>query len=121
MLWFVAANNVAGASVVNGIHTRPMWGQFFWFVWQRGNDQRDLCTNFKRQCVGMLILVLRLGLVVSCSGADGSRRSADGLGVGVDNANGVDVAAVIVVAVVGKDGIVIDGVLGVGLHDRSWG
>ena len=89
MLWFVAANDVAGASVVNGIRARRMWGRFFWLVRRRGNDWRDLRTNFERRCAG------------------------------VDDANGVDVAAVVVVAVVGEDGVVIDGVSGVGLRDRG--
>ena len=68
----------------------------------------------------MLVLVLRLGLIVSCGSADGSQRSADGLGAGVDDANGIDVAAIVVVAVIGEDGVVIDGVSGMGLHDQSW-
>ena len=37
VLWFVAANNVADATVVNGVRARPVWGQFFWFVQARSD------------------------------------------------------------------------------------
>ena len=89
---------------------RTRWGRFLWFVRRRGDDRRDLLRDFERRCAGALVLILRLGLVVSCGGADGP-------GAGVDDADGVDVAAVVVVAVVGEDGVVIDGVSGVGLRD----
>ena len=38
VLWFVAVHNVTDAAVVVGVHVRPVWGRFFWFVRRRGDD-----------------------------------------------------------------------------------
>ena len=38
VLWFVAVHDVTDAAVVDGVHMRPVWGQFFWFVWRRSDD-----------------------------------------------------------------------------------
>ena len=99
MLWFVAVYNVAGAAVVGGVRTRPVWGQFFWFVRRKENDWMDLHTDFERRRAGVLILVLRFGLVVSCGGPD---ESVDGWGdVGtavVVEGIGIGVAGIVVTA-----------------------
>jgi hypothetical protein len=46
VLWFIAANDVADATVVDGVRTRPVWGRFFWFVRARSDRRRDLRTGF---------------------------------------------------------------------------
>ncbi len=100
---------------------RTRWGRFFWFVRRRGDGRRDLRTDFERWRAGALVLEL----VVACSGADGigwqdagagavegvavtAAAAAAGVGggvgvggAGVDDAGGVDVAAVVVTEVVG--------------------
>ena len=99
VLWFVAVYDVAGAAVVGGVRAHPVWGQFFWFVQRKGNDWMDLHTDFKRRCAGALVLVLRFGLVVSCSGPD---ESVDGWGdVGtavVVEGIGISVTGIVVTA-----------------------
>jgi hypothetical protein len=78
------------------VRTRKGWWWFFWLVWRRGDDRRDLCTDFERRRAGMLVFVLGLRLVVSCTGADGC---VDGRGVStavVVEGIGVGVAGVIV-------------------------
>src|SRR5260221_4470671 len=105
----------------SGFVCRTRWGRFFWFVRRRGDGRRDLRTDFERWRAGALVLEL----VVACSGADGigwqdagagavegvavtAAAAAAGVGggvgvggAGVDDAGGVDVAAVVVTEVVG--------------------
>ena len=111
VLWFVAVRDVTDDAVVDGVRVRPVWGRFFWFVRRRGDDRMYLRTDFERRRAGALVLDLELGLVVSCGGADGSgRRNINVDGLGFDTASGVDVAAVVVVTVVGEDvGVDVEG------------
>ena len=138
VFWFVAANDVADTAVVDGVRACPVWGQFFWFVRARSDKRRDLRTDFERRRAGVLVFVLGLGLIVSCTGADGcvdgrcdvgTAVVVEGIGVGVagvvvtaggggvsgdagvgDEAGGVDIALAIV-AIIGID--VVEGVGGV--------
>ena len=81
----------------------------------KGRRSEGLGTGFERRRAGALVLMF----VVACGGADGSGwRDVDVDGAGVDDAGGVDFAAV-VVAAVGEDGVVC--VKGAGSGDNAGG
>ena len=52
------------------VRTRKGWGWFFWLVWRRGDDRRDLGTDFERRREGHAgALVLWFVAVYDVAGA----------------------------------------------------
>ena len=91
------------------------WGRFFWFVRWRGDDWRDLLTDFERRhAAGVLIIALTLD--VTCGGAGGRANERGDVGAAGVAGVGVGVDGVVVTAVAG-----VEGAGGVGDDDAGVG
>ena len=76
VLWFVAVHEVSNTAVVDGVHVRPMWRQFFWFVRMGRGAWRDITSDVERWQAHTLVIAL--GLVVRRGGAGGNMNGVNG-------------------------------------------